>query len=610
MKFFESLGEYKSNFVVVLFCSTIVGFILGLLKGIAYVGAHRFLEHKMYYLTLYWLSSITSQYLLIALGVGISALIVLMATQAFLKSVSTNVKLNNLIVVGVVPSLLMFIVGGYWINKIYLPGFYEFKSIVGNAIWVVACVIIGWLILRMSQTKFVSYLRIFSLRIIVTIICLVVAFNGARYLYLLSLESGRSNLILISIDTLRADHLGCYGYNRNTSPNIDRFAKDGVLFSNTIAQSSWTLPSHMSMLTGLYPTSHGVLSPERKLNDEYLTLAEILQNAGYKTVAFTDGGYLRGKYGYQGFDFFDDKPIESWGSIERTYTKAVNWLRKNNSSPFFLFLHTYQVHAPYNPSPQYDVYSDKNYRGILEATANKVATDYHRIQDKMKLEDYTYLVDKYDGDIYYTDDFFGKLFKELRDLGLYDRSIIVLTSDHGENFLDHKAYKIGHIELYDEIVKVPLIIKAPAFPRKHIVEAQVESMDIMPTVLELLGISIPKGLDGESLAELTKKGSYNSTFAFSEKDYDYRMIRSEDWKLLLRAGNESKKSEIELYNLKVDSKEQNNLFAQEVEIGKSLFAELQAWMGIQKGKSKFVPTDKIELDENLKEQLKALGYMN
>lgn len=610
MKFFESLGEYKSKFVVVLFCSTIVGFILGLLKGIAYVGAHRFLEHKMYYLTLYWLSSITSQYLLIALGVGISALIVLMATQAFLKSVSTNVKLNNLIVVGVVPSLLMFIVGGYWINRLYLPGFYEFKSIVGNAILVVAGVIIGWLILRMSQTKFVSYVRTYNLRVLVTIICLVVAFNGARYLYFLSLESDRPNLILISIDTLRADHLGCYGYNRNTSPNIDRFAEDNVLFKNTIAQSSWTLPSHMSMLTGLYPSRHGVLSSRKKLGDEHLTLGEILQNAGYQTVAMTDGAYMSHKFGYQGFDLFDDKPIQSWGSIERTYTKAVNWLRKNHSSTFFLFLHTYQVHAPYNPSPQYDVYSDKNYRGILEATANKLATDYHGIQDKMKLEDYTYLVDKYDGDIYYTDHFFGKLFKELRDLGLYDRSIIVLTSDHGENFLDHKAYHIGHLELYDEIIKVPLIIKAPAFLKKHIVEAQVESIDIMPTVLELLGISTPKGLDGESLAELTKKGSYNSTFAFSEKDYDNKIIRSEDWKLLLRASNDSESSEIELYNLKVDPDENSNLFAQEVEIGKSLFAELQAWMGIQKRRSKFVPTDKIELDENLKEQLKALGYMN
>ncbi|MGI0001905.1 MAG: sulfatase-like hydrolase/transferase, partial [Nitrososphaeraceae archaeon] len=244
MKFFESLGEYKSKFVVVLFCSTIVGFIFGILKGVAFVGAHRFLEHKMYYLTLYWLSSITSQYLLIALGVGISALIVLMATQAFLKSVSTNVKLNNLIVVGVVPSLLMFIVGGYWINKLYLPRLLSIRSIIGNAVWVLACVITGWLILKVSRTRFLTS-RIYNLKIFLTIMFLVVGLNAGSYFYFLSLDSGRPNLILISIDTLRADHLSCYGYHRNTSPNIDSFAKNGVLFSNTIAQSSWTLPSHM-----------------------------------------------------------------------------------------------------------------------------------------------------------------------------------------------------------------------------------------------------------------------------------------------------------------------------------------------------------------------------
>lgn len=135
---------------------------------------------------------------------------------------------------------------------------------------------------------------------------LIVFFNAAHYFYPLSFKSYRPNLILISIDTLRADHLSCYGYNRDTSPNIDRFAKDGVLFTNTIAQSSWTLPSHMSLLTGLYLSSHSVTERDRKLSDEHLTLAEVLQNAGYDTVAFTDGGYVSHRFGYQGFDDFDD----------------------------------------------------------------------------------------------------------------------------------------------------------------------------------------------------------------------------------------------------------------------------------------------------------------
>ncbi len=223
----------------------------------------------------------------------------------------------------------------------------------------------------------------------------------------------------------------------------------------------------------------------------------------------------------------------------------------------------------------------------------------------MTLEDFLYLIDKYDGEIYYTDFFLGKLFQKLKDLGLYDDSIIVLTSDHGENFLDHKAYNVGHGELYDEIVKVPLIIKAPSFPKNQVIEAQVESIDIMPTVLELLDISIPVRVDGESLVELVRIGSYDSVFAFSQRDHEYKMIRSKDWKLLHRS-----QSHLELYDLINDPREQFNLFDEKSERGKSLLAELQAWMDAQAVKSNVMSADKIKIDDELTEQLKALGYVN
>jgi arylsulfatase A-like enzyme len=602
---FENISQYETKFVVALLLAGVLGFLLGVIKSIDFIVANGYLGQGMYYLAVYWFTSIINKYLFIALVVGLFVLVVLVVVQGFLNFSGIGRKHSNLIIDGIIPALLLFIVAGYWINKQYLPGFYELKSIVGNALWLLTSMFVGWLILKISRTKFSTYLKIENLKILVVIFCLVIGLNLGRYLYFQSLDRDRPSVILISIDTLRADHLSCYGYSRNTSPNIDRFAQDGVLFTNTIAQSSWTLPSHMSMLTGLYPSGHGVLSTDNKLSEGQSTLGELLQNVGYETAAITDGGNVNHRFGYQGFDFFDDKPVQTWGSIEVTYTKAVNWSRKNNSKPFFLFLHTYQVHAPYSPSPQYDVYSDKNYRGMLEETEKKVATDYHSIKDKMKQEDYVYLIDKYDGDIYYTDHFLGKLFQELRDLGLYDSSIIILTSDHGENFLDHKAYKIGHLELYDEVIKVPLIIKAPAFPQNRIVEAQVESIDIMPTVLELLGLPVPAGIDGDSLVEVAKKGSYDSAFAFSEKDYEYKMIRSKDWKLLHRS-----RSHLELYDLISDPSEQFNLFDEKPEIGKSLFVELQAWMDAQAEKSKVISADKIKIDDELTEQLKALGYVN
>ncbi|MBI2487160.1 MAG: sulfatase [Deltaproteobacteria bacterium] len=506
MKFFERLSEYKNKFTIAILLAAAIGFVFGVLKSIAFIISNKYLQHKMYYLTVYWFTSIINKYLLVALVVAVLVLIVLILIKTLVEFIGVNRKNRDVIIQGLVPAFLLFIGGGYWINKLYLPGSYELKSIIGNAVWVFTCVIIGWLIFKISQTRFVSFLRIYNLRILVTIICLVVGLNAARYLYFRLLESDRPNVILISIDTLRADHLSSYGYNRETSPNIDHFAEDGVLFKNTFAQSSWTLPSHMSILTGLYSSSHGVIVDRTKLANEHVTIAEVLQNAGYETAAITDGGYLSPRYGYQGFYFFDTNDTGcKERRIESTYDISIEWLRKKHARPFFLFLHTYQVHAPFDPPPNFDIYSDQNYNGIVEVSGSNNHY-YKEIEHKMNTEDVLHVIDKYDGGILYMDDYLGKLFKELEDLGLYDRSIIVFTSDHGEHFLDHPDSRvsfIGHFEhqLYDEIVKVPLIIKAQGFPKKQVIDAQVESIDIVPTVLELLGITIPHGIDGVSLVE-------------------------------------------------------------------------------------------------------------
>ncbi len=624
MKLLESFSEHKNKFIVVVTLAATIGLLLGVKNSLAFIISNKYFEHKMYYLAIYWFSSMVSKYTLIALIVGIFVLIILIVMERFLKFLGVNRKHSDLIIFGIIPALLLLISGGYWINRIYLRGFFELESILGNITWLFICALLGWIILKISQAEFGSASKIYGIRILVAILFLVAGFNAAKYFYPLSpVESGQPNLILISIDTLRADHLSCYDYNRNTSQNIDLFAEDGVLFKNTIAQSSWTLPSHMSLLTGLYPSSHGVILGDRKLNDRHLTLAEVLKNAGYRTIAFTDGGYLSHKYSYQGFDQYDSSKLGfKKQNIERTYNKSVNWLRENHSEPFFLFLHTYQVHAPFDPLSDFDIYSDKKYKGIVEVSGNDNYY-YRRIEPKMNREDYLYVIDKYDGEIYYTDYFLGKLFAELRHLGLYDRSVIVVTSDHGEHFLDHpdspKRY-VGHVEhkLYDEIVKIPLIIKAPGFPQNQIIDAQVESIDMMPTVLELLGISIPKRLDGESLVELVKKQSYDSkVFAFSETFYPrrskyggYRMIRSNNWKLLLKSGDKTGPWEIELYNLQADPEEKSNLIAEEQEMGKSLFAKLAAWVDNQREKSNLPTAEEVKLDDELVEQLKALGYIN
>lgn len=598
----RGLDGYLHRFRIAVTWAVVVGFIFGILKGVSFIVSNRYLQYKMYYLASYVASSTLNSYLLIALGAVAFVFTLLPAIGYFLKSIGANRRVRDIIACGTMPALLTFVIGGYWINRVYLPELFGLKSVLGNALWITLCILlgygVGWLILKISQIRF-GFSRVCGMKGLVGVIGLVILFNAPN-LYLSTTKTDRPNVILISIDTLRADHLGCYGYHRNTTPNIDSFAKDGVLFFNAIVQAPWTLPSHMSLLTGLYPSSHGVMSTNKKLGDEHLTIAEILQNAGYETAAFTDGAYLSRQFGYQGFDRFDDTGY----GIEAIYIKASNWLRKDHSRPFFLFLHTYQVHAPYDPPPDYDIYSDKGYKGIVNVSGN--SNDYYKgIKPKMTLDDYRYVIDKYDGDIYYTDHFLGKLFKELRDLGLYDRSIIVLTADHGENFLDHPNYNIDHKELYDEVVKVPLIIKAPTFPRGRTLSAQVESIDIMPTVLELLRIPLIRSIDGESLVGLVEKGSYDRTFAFSEKSSRYKAIRSNDWKLIRRS-----QTELELYNLKSDPGERSNLLSENPGVARSLYEELDTWIGIQNEKSKLYTASEIQLDSELTKKLKALGYVN
>lgn len=603
--------EYIDRLKIAVTWSITLGFIFGTLVSITFIISNGYLELKMYYVIAYSASSILNKYLLASLGTTLFVFVTLPTIQAFLNFIGMSRKAGNIIVSGIVPSLLIFAVVGYWINKRYLPGFFELKSVIGNAIWALICVVlvwvVGWLVFKISQTRFnfsPKILKLYSIKSLFGILSLVILLNVVHYFYLLPLKADSPNLILISIDTLRADHLSGYGYSRNTTPNFDQFAKDGVLFTNTIAQASWTLPSHMSLLTGLYSSSHGVMVPTTKLNDGHLTLAEILQNAGYKTVAFTEGGYVGHQFNYQGFDRFDDT---GGRGIETLYIKAFNWLRKDHSRPFFLFLHTYQVHCPYDPPPDYDIYSDKNYRGIVEVSKS-CAREYGILKPKMTTKDYLYVIDKYDGEIYYTDHFLGELFKKLKDLGVYNKSIIVLTSDHGENFLDHQKCVICHSQLYDEVVKVPLIIKAPMLPKNQTIDAQVEGIDIMPTLLELLGIPIPNRVDGESLVELVKKGSYDKIFAFSENSFNglsYKMVRTNDWKLFRIS-----EDKLELYDLKRDPKEQHNLFGKEGEIAKSLFERLHTWMDTQEEKSKVFPPDKIQFDDELNEKLKALGYIN
>ncbi len=276
----------------------------------------------------------------------------------------------------------------------------------------------------------------------------------------LTAENKDWNVILISIDTLRADHLGCYGYVRNTSSHISDLATQGVLFKEHIAPAPSTLPSHASMFTSLNPFAHKAeWVTAVPLDSTIVTLAEVLRKENFSTVAFTGGGQVSKKYGFdQGFQIYD----EEGGGIAPVLQKTLDWLRGNKDKRFFLFFHTYEVHHPYVPPKSYDGLFYPEYSGKLGNNISiEMLKKINKGKQKIDENDRKHIVAQYDEEIVYMDEQLNKLFEELKYLKIWDKTLIVFTSDHGEEFNEHgKMGWHGHT-LYDELLKIPLIIRFP-----------------------------------------------------------------------------------------------------------------------------------------------------
>lgn len=339
-------------------------------------------------------------------------------------------------------------------------------------------------------------------------------------------DAGRF-VVVISLDTLRADHLGCYGYGRRTSPVIDRFAREeAVVFERAFAQAPYTLPSHMSMLTALYPEAHGVLMPVDNdgivcLSEKVTTLAEAMQAAGFATAGFTDGLLLDDQYGFgDGFDQYEDQRFDDYSRNGfRKYGDRLHaYVDAQAGDDTFLFIHTYDVHGPFEAPAEYR----DRFRGTPPGRAFEdralLGTSVLQRQHYMKLEQYgmlSDLIDRYDATIAFVDDELGKLFDLMKKRGIWDDAMVVITSDHGENFLD-RGLAIGHgFFATNEEARIPLLIKFPggrfAGTRSA---AVVESVDIMPTVLAQEGLTFPRDIDGQDLAAGLETNEFRKRHAY------------------------------------------------------------------------------------------------
>lgn len=316
------------------------------------------------------------------------------------------------------------------------------------------------------------------------------------------------NVVLISIDTLRADHLSIYGYEKNTSPNIDRFFANTAMFRHCYAQSPWTLPSHMSMITGQHISAHGVRIHPRltrhyhvdALPESAVTLAEIFKAAGYATGGFTGGGFMEARFGFdQGFEKFH---AADTSRMREVLDAALPWLDTVGNRPFFLFLHSYDVHH-YDPQHTFDDLSDEGYDGQLRTAIRKHPRQIEWLVNKQKYHDLSaadidFIRHLYDREIRGVDVQLQRLFDRLAHQGVLERTIVVLTADHGENFAEHGD--LGHARnMYETVLRVPLLISAPAYRTGVQTETIAQTIDIAPTLLELTGLPVHSDMSGESL---------------------------------------------------------------------------------------------------------------
>jgi arylsulfatase A-like enzyme len=288
-------------------------------------------------------------------------------------------------------------------------------------------------------------------------------------------------VVLVSLDTLRARSVSAYGAERETTPQFDAFAGTGVLFEDASAAAPHTLTSHLSLFTGAYMHST-VVEPLSVLKTSVPTLPELLRRAGYDTAAFTEDGFIAPAFGFaRGFAVYgEDKSTDFHrpeGHVETTFAHGVGWLQEHYDRPFFLFLHTYQVHFPYDPPPGYEDVFELHER-------------YTRGPERDRL--------RYEQEARYTDDALAALLGEIDALGLTDRTLVIVLADHGEEFYEHGEHFHGN-DLYDEAIHVPLVMRLPGLLPAARRAGPVSLVDVLPTILDLLGLPAPAGIDGESL---------------------------------------------------------------------------------------------------------------
>jgi arylsulfatase len=451
-------------------------------------------------------------------------------------------------------------------------------------------------------------------------------------------RAARPSVLLVTVDTLRPDHLKAYGYGRDTSPHIDALARRGVLFRTAITAAGRTVQSFPSILTGVYPMVHGLRyeGQSHEILAGRPTLTRALRDAGYDAFAVTQGLNVGLHRDFESGHYDPDVYLDPRGNRVHVPTrndreasrKAAQWLRnrREKDRPFFLWVRYNAPHWPYDAPTPYGERFDPGYRGAhtfnQEAAPGVERGDIIFGRTRLPAREVEHAVAHYDGEIAYADRALGDLLEAIEGLGLGERTLVVLTSDHGESLGEHDYFFEHGAYLYDPSVKVPLVVSYPAaLPSGRVIEGQARTIDILPTVLDLAGVAIPEGIQGVSLVGRMRGGTaVDGLLAYAESGRNFypenprqhldgvagkwRMMRSDRFKLVLIPRRPEPIRE--LYDLASDPGETVNVLHRFPREAAALEAALEELMAADPDRE---DSDEPPVPPELLEQLRGLGYV-
>ncbi len=624
--------EAKNIAGVIMSISIILGFVIGLSRAVFQTVTNRYIFYRLFRLIAFDFQKYLNRYVLffsIAASIVIVAIFLFFLLTNFVrkslisKTIIITLKDKNRLaffLACIIFSLFLFY-GAYMISHYCLH--YEFypKRVLGYIGILFFAILLERALIKIRPPilfTFAAYSKITACALITILLLLNLTIWVFSQIYV----TKGPNVVLIVIDTLRADHLGSYGYARETSPAIDKLASEGILFLECMSHIPATTPSVASIFTSKHPISHGVLDNNYngyKLDNQHVTLAELLKENGYNTAAFVSGWTLKRDANLtQGFNKYDDF-FDREKKAEFVNKAVFTWLDKHINEKFFLLIHYFDPHGPYEPPSPYNTLFDFT---LGEHDITKI----HPTQRHGNISDPSYYIAQYDGEILYTDYHINKVLKKLSELNLDNNTLIVLTSDHGETMAEHASWFAHGCFVYSEQIHIPLLLWYPKMFNHKKVDALVGAIDVFPTILNILGINFSKDLEGHSLLPLINDKKEINEFIYCESgrgdpqrnkggllglEGKQFAVQSKEWKLI----RVIKTSGVyyELYNLSRDPKEIDNLIGRGLPIENYLMERLDKYVKeykasayYQKGLGKALHKN---LDKDVIEKIKSLGYL-